>query len=241
MFPEFLVPPAAVFRLWKDDRQKSLAAKTEDEPRPDKLLHGHVSYLRCMRCGADLCLSSQIISKGFTGRHGRAYLVSAEPMASAVSLSPTAATTTTLPNTITQRAVPRQLVTGAHVVSDISCVFCGGILGWKYVSAEEESQRYKVGKFILETKRITTASCWDNGHDVSAAAAVGDSAAAGADMDRHPVLSCLNDESDAGGSDGVEFDSQDEDECEDLFAGIWSPDLATRRRSRKFDRQPGLA
>lgn len=31
----------------------------------------------------------------------------------------------------------------------------------------------------------------------------------------------------------VEFDSQDEDECEDLFSGIWSPALAKRRRARK--------
>jgi hypothetical protein len=33
----------------------------------------------------------------------------------------------------------------------------------------------------------------------------------------------------------VEFDSQDEEECEDLFSGIWSPGLARkRRRNRGF-------
>lgn len=31
----------------------------------------------------------------------------------------------------------------------------------------------------------------------------------------------------------IEFDSQDEDECEDLFSGIWSPQLARRRRKNK--------
>lgn len=36
--------------------------------------------------------------------------------------------------------------------------------------------------------------------------------------------------------DELEFDSQDEDECEDLFAGVWSPQLASKRRQRKRER-----
>lgn len=32
----------------------------------------------------------------------------------------------------------------------------------------------------------------------------------------------------------IEFDSQDEDECEDLFMGIWSPSLAKKRRRNKL-------
>ena len=40
----------------------------------------------------------------------------------------------------------------------------------------------------------------------------------------------------------VEFDSQDEDECEDLFAGIWSPGLAMkRRRNKAFGRTARVA
>ena len=31
----------------------------------------------------------------------------------------------------------------------------------------------------------------------------------------------------------VEFDSQDEDECEDLFMGVWTPQLAAKRRKQK--------
>ena len=31
----------------------------------------------------------------------------------------------------------------------------------------------------------------------------------------------------------IEFDSQDEDECEDLFSGIWTPQLAAKRRKRR--------
>lgn len=90
------------------------------------------------------------------------------------------------------------------------------MLGWKYDAAEEESQRYKVGKYILETKMICTSSDWEH-----------------KDLD---LLSIgLNGNSNGG---TVEFDSQDEDECEDLFAGIWSPGLATkRRRNRAFGRE----
>ena len=85
------------------------------------------------------------------------------------------------------------------------------MLGWKYDSAEEETQRYKVGKFILETKKIFSSSSWD--------------------VDGTPGETTLL-ESDEW-RDSVEFDSQDEDECEDLFAGVWSPALATKRRQGK--------
>lgn len=108
-------------------------------------------------------------------------------------------------------------MTGAHTVSDVSCAFCGYLLGWKYVDAEEESQRYKVGKFILETKKICAAVSWDE--------------QAGAEGIGMPPVR-LDDEG------NTEFDSQDEDECEDLFAGVWSPSLALkRRRARRFGRE----
>lgn len=90
------------------------------------------------------------------------------------------------------------------------------MLGWKYDAAEEESQRYKVGKYILETKMICTSSDWE--HD--------DLELSRMDVPTKP-------------SEGTtEFDSQDEDECEDLFAGIWSPGLAMkRRRNKTFGRE----
>ncbi|CRK35816.1 hypothetical protein BN1708_016471, partial [Verticillium longisporum] len=37
------------------------------------------------------------------------------------------------------------LVTGWHVVADITCAVCHAKLGWKYVDAREEAQKYKVG------------------------------------------------------------------------------------------------
>jgi hypothetical protein len=112
-----------------------------------------------------------------------------------------------MPNTNTHKAVPRQLVTGAHTVADISCTTCNTILGWKYVEAKEEGQKYKVGKFILETKRVVKGSEWED------------------QGDQEDYLASKDQE--------IEFDSQDEDECEDLFSGIWTPELARRRRKNK--------
>lgn len=84
------------------------------------------------------------------------------------------------------------------------------MLGWKYVEAEEESQRYKVGKFILETKRVVRGVGWE----------------AVEEEEQHARAATEGDEE-------VQFDSQDEDECEDLFSGIWSPQLARRRRKNR--------
>lgn len=35
----------------------------------------------------------------------------------------------------------------------------------------------------------------------------------------------------------VEFDSEDEDECDALFAGTWTPQVARGLRERKVDRR----
>lgn len=35
------------------------------------------------------------------------------------------------------------------------------MIGWKYIAAEEETQRYKIGKYILETKRVVVGSEWE--------------------------------------------------------------------------------
>ncbi|KAI4263512.1 MAG: hypothetical protein L6R42_001348 [Xanthoria sp. 1 TBL-2021] len=235
LFPIYLVPPVPFRR-----RQPStafcedVAAAPEEPFRPPKAtntnkgyLTGQTSRLRCARCAADLCPTSQIISKGFTGRHGRAYLVSASPVIDAVPHDhhhrSRNAKTISLPNTCTQKAMPRQLVTGAHTVSDISCAFCGSVIGWKYDSAEEETQRYKVGKYILETRNVFSSSCWENDVD-----------------DGKDFLGGRSSATDSQGWDElVDFDSQDEDECEDLFAGVWSPALAIKRRQgKRFGRPP---
>ncbi|KAI3630262.1 hypothetical protein MIR68_011697 [Amoeboaphelidium protococcarum] len=48
----------------------------------------------------------------------------------------------------------RLMATGMHRVCDIACVQCGLLIGWKYIHAYEESQKYKEGKYVLECTRI---------------------------------------------------------------------------------------
>lgn len=208
VFPKYLLPTLPFRRHSRESTSASNQEPQHNEQNRKYL--GHNSCIQCGRCAADLCLASQIVSKGFTGRHGRAYLVSAR------SSHMFSDTRDTLPNTVTHKAAHRQLVTGAHTVSDISCAFCEIVLGWKYVSAEEDSQRYKVGKFILETKRINVSPSWND------------------DQVQEDDTSGETGTDTARSSDSVEFDSQDEDECEDLFSGVWSPRLAKRRRRYKL-------
>ena len=232
LFPTFLLPAIPFRRKSSADSTSSTQSSTSPEstpahPQPSSTtrsyLSNHVSYLRCGRCAADLCLTSAIVSRGFTGRWGRAYLVSASGHSENQTAPNTALSTrelNALPNTHIHRPVPRQLVTGGHTVSDVSCAFCGNVLGWKYVAAEEESQRYKVGKFILETKRVSVMADWEQ-------AVVGGGGGEGRAVVPDGV----------GMGDEAQFDSQDEDECEDLFAGVWTPALAAKRRqSRRFSK-----
>ncbi|KAF4981426.1 hypothetical protein FZEAL_2774 [Fusarium zealandicum] len=175
--------------------------------KPDKglrLARTAPNTLRCSTCSADLAFASQIISKGFTGRYGRAFLVA----------PPALPAPQTLTNIRVGKSENRQLVTGWHIVADITCETCSSKLGWKYVDAKEQGQKYKVGKFILETERVVTYRSWED----------------------------TIDEDDAEIAEGeeeeqVEFDSDDEDECEDIFAGTWDPEVVENRRSRMVARR----
>lgn len=44
----------------------------------------------------------------------------------------------------------RVMLTGRHMVRDVSCKNCNSKLGWIYEFATEDSQRYKEGRVILE-------------------------------------------------------------------------------------------
>ncbi|KAH6697387.1 yippee family protein [Plectosphaerella plurivora] len=186
---------------------------------PRRLSRTTPDTLRCSTCSSDIAFASQIVSKGFTGRYGRAYLVS-PPVAGP---GPDAASTPArrdLINIRIGRSEDRQLVTGWHVVADINCAICSTKLGWKYVDAREPAQHYKIGKFILETERVVGFRSWE---DVDAAIGFEEE-----DMPQNDSK---------GGADEVAFDSEDEDECEDIFAGTWDPAVVAQRRSRKLSRK----
>ncbi|KAL2130951.1 hypothetical protein VTI74DRAFT_5734 [Chaetomium olivicolor] len=196
-------------------------------PLPNRRLsRAHPATLRCGSCSTDLAFRDQIISKGFHGRHGRAYLVSPPssvstpscPRSPALNEVTTAWSYSTSPTDLVNvkvgKAEKRELVTGQHIVADISCVTCGTVVGWKYVDAREPEQRYKVGKFILETRRVVGSHSWE------------DMVVPETD-EGHP------DDQRDDCNDAVVFDSDDEDECDDIFAGVWDPEVvAERRRSR---------
>ena len=182
--------------------------------------------LRCGTCSADLAFSAQIVSKGFTGRYGRAYLVSPPPRPAVVSRPSSTTSSADLVNIRVGRPESRQLVTGAHVVADISCLVCAAKLGWKYVDAKEQSQKYKVGKFILETQRVVGFRRWEDVDDGTLLPEV-----AHLDVGR-PAPGDRRASKDE--EEPVEFDSDDEDECEDIFAGTWDAQAVAERRGHRF-------
>jgi hypothetical protein len=128
----------------------------------------------------------------------------------------------------------RQLVTGQHTVADIWCAICNVKLGWKYVDAKELSQQYKVGKFILETRRVMMHSVWewdDQGPDKSFDGEWQRSGRA-AEPTEEVTGHCGDDRV-------IVFDSEDEDECEDIFSGTWDPTEAAQRRRSRVDQRTG--
>ena len=56
------------------------------------------------------------------------------------------------------------MLTGRHIVRDVSCKLCQTKLGWIYEYATEENQRYKEGRVILEralvTEQVWTSTCY---------------------------------------------------------------------------------
>ena len=94
------------------------------------------SIFVCKGCEAHLTKGTELISKDFRGRSGKAFLFN-----HVMNLTP---------------GVPedRMLITGMHTISDVFCTDCSKPLGWKYLHAFDERQRYKVGKVILEAAYV---------------------------------------------------------------------------------------
>lgn len=266
----------------------------DDKPAPppradrDRLACELPDVLRCNTCGTDVAYGLQVVSKGFTGRHGRALLVSA-PQASPQPSCPGSPVTTitaaavaaansffasttppghlalardgaNLVNVTVGRPESRNLVTGAHVVADISCATCGVKIGWKYVDAREQAQKYKIGKFILETQRVVLSRSWEDGrgdegdggrHFYSSSAPTGEACSGVVGSSGRTggrKKSCSSEG--AGGADGlfiedefvngesaseeeIAFDSDNSSECDDIFAGVWDAATVARRRGSK--------
>ena len=90
----------------------------------------------CSFCRAHAAYHDDIISKAFQGRHGRAYLFN------------------DVCNVTLGSKEDRVLMTGLHTVRDVFCASCRSLMGWKYETAYEASQKYKEGKFIVEKAMV---------------------------------------------------------------------------------------
>ncbi|KAL7107645.1 hypothetical protein ABFS83_06G067400 [Erythranthe nasuta] len=91
----------------------------------------------CKHCETHLALSDDVVSKSFQCRHGKAYLFKK------------------VVNVTLGDKEERMMMTGSHTVADIFCVKCGSMVGWKYETAHEKSQKYKEGKSVLERVKIS--------------------------------------------------------------------------------------
>ncbi|XP_021961092.1 protein yippee-like 5 isoform X2 [Folsomia candida] len=91
----------------------------------------------CASCDTVLTNRSELFSTRFTGATGRAFLFSK------------------VVNLTYSEVQDRVMLTGRHMVRDVSCKNCDTKLGWIYEFATEETQRYKEGKVILERALVT--------------------------------------------------------------------------------------
>ncbi|KAI3843342.1 hypothetical protein MKX03_030443 [Papaver bracteatum] len=94
----------------------------------------------CFHCRNIVSCHEDIMAKTFVGFGGRAFLFSHAM------------------NVLIGTKGKANLITGQHVVADISCSDCKKVLGWKYESAVPESEKYKEGKFVFVNKNIVKAN-----------------------------------------------------------------------------------
>ncbi|KDQ55815.1 hypothetical protein JAAARDRAFT_195630 [Jaapia argillacea MUCL 33604] len=96
----------------------------------------------CAGCAAVITLQDELISKHFSGRDGRGYL-----MHSAVNVK-------------LGKKEDRHLLTGVHTVADVFCMGCNDRIGWYYHKAADATQKYKEGKYLLEREKLIKDNAW---------------------------------------------------------------------------------
>lgn len=99
-----------------------------------------LTNIALQHCKTHLADFDDIISRNFRGQHGKAFLFS------------------TVVNIKQAEAMERNMTTGRHIVRDIKCKQCDETVGWKYDKAYEASEKYKEGKFILESELLCTVT-----------------------------------------------------------------------------------
>ncbi|EIM83032.1 yippee-domain-containing protein [Stereum hirsutum FP-91666 SS1] len=115
-----------------------------EPPTPAQVAHMYRDQptFSCSNCAAVIALQDELISKAFSGRDGRGYL-----MHSAVNVK-------------LGKREDRPLLTGVHTVADVFCVGCSDRVGWYYHKASDHSQKYKEGKYLLEREKLIKDNAW---------------------------------------------------------------------------------
>ncbi|XP_014610626.1 PREDICTED: protein yippee-like 5 isoform X1 [Polistes canadensis] len=101
---------------------------------------GGTRLFSCASCDTNLTNRGQLISTRFTGATGRAFLFN-----KVVNLN----------YRLCSEVQDRVMLTGRHMVRDVSCKNCDAKLGWVYEFATDDNQRYKEGRVILERALVT--------------------------------------------------------------------------------------
>ncbi|KAL8611116.1 Protein yippee-like 5 [Nucella lapillus] len=105
---------------------------------------GGTKVFSCASCDTQLTNRSELISTRFTGATGRAFLFNR------------------VVNLNFSEVQDRIMLTGRHMVRDVSCKKCDAKLGWIYEYATEGSQRYKEGRVILERALVTESEGFED-------------------------------------------------------------------------------
>ncbi|KAK4770257.1 hypothetical protein SAY87_030789 [Trapa incisa] len=90
----------------------------------------------CRNCRNPLALRKDLLSKNFTAKSGSAFFFS-DAM-----------------NIVYGKKEHRQLMSGSFTIAPIYCSNCGEELGWKYLRADVDKQKFKEGKFVIEKSKI---------------------------------------------------------------------------------------
>lgn len=105
---------------------------------------GGARLFLCANCETPLTNRTELISTRFTGATGRAFLFNR------------------VVNLCFSEVQDRVMLTGRHMVRDVSCKNCDAKLGWIYEFATEETQRYKEGRVILERALVTETDSFED-------------------------------------------------------------------------------
>jgi hypothetical protein len=50
--------------------------------------------------------------------------------------------------------IPKHFISGHYVIREIFCVKCMSQIGWRYMSAEQKDNEFKVGHYVVEVVNV---------------------------------------------------------------------------------------